>query len=208
MLEALGIEFKDGKLWNTSYSHQEPKPENMYVGSVELGQRYYCSLLKRKGPHGPAYRCYTFFIGGKPRYKECLSGIMLRGMSGEEHTEEKQAVAVPFIALPTSMTLTLRKPDIAALNPPAENADPIHLLHKEGDIFLGIIPEHWYPGLFGYCRKVFTDPAFVEASRQHDVGLKTATARVLKSMPELTLRRWREVSADLKKALGKGICSQ
>jgi hypothetical protein len=179
ILEALAIQSKnDGGTENVMYSHTTPQAGYMYRGDVHVASRYYHSLLIRRHESDEAknaFRSIMFYVGTGAQ-PGCLSGLMLRGVSGRGDFGN-QAAGFPFLALRTKGNHDFRKPDLL------ESASMIYRLHNTGHIIVGDIYEEGSTEIFGYCKALF------DSIRQLQRGVFLGTDLVIHTIPHATIRQ-------------------
>jgi hypothetical protein len=209
ILEAMEIERHNGRLRHLLVSHNRPEQRFLYTGEAEVEPRYYFVLLSRpheEFKHARAHRCITFYTD-HPRYAPCLSGIMLRGVSGGHG---KYAAAIPFVALRMPPAQSLHKMQQVTISNAAAQADALRRVHPDSNLLIGEVREHWYKAVFDICHAIFSDEKFLRgtnnsakpvrgAAPQNEVLgtpgdpiLKTVIDDVLKDIALLKQGRWVE----------------
>jgi hypothetical protein len=191
VLEPLQITVEEGEVTNFMYSHNNaPDKKYLYKGSGHFSSRYYSSLLVREHEvwqDQGAFRCITIYSGPRT-HPDRLSGLMLRGVSGEVGGD--QAVAVPFIALKTSEESDLTAPDFVR-----GGRDGIYRVHRDGYVMVGVIDKKNSKDLFEWCDSVFA--ALKELRRgfryDNDIVLHTVAPSDLISVDQLASARWEKM---------------
>ena len=78
------------------YSSTQPQKKYIYSGSMNINTKYLFSMLSREYEDNKEYDAFRSIVLYIYDPKECLSGIMLRGVTGRTG---KRAVGIPFVAI-------------------------------------------------------------------------------------------------------------
>jgi hypothetical protein len=99
VLEVMSIDALSGNLDETlfMYSHTQPSRDYLYSGSIEMNYKYCFGLMKRPHEHIDDIYSIRSIVLYSASNKECLSGILLRGVTGQHGA--KMAIAAPFVAI-------------------------------------------------------------------------------------------------------------
>ncbi len=196
VLEAMEIERYAGGLRTLFFSHNLPDAGHMYEGHAEASTRYYFSLVSRRHeqlPQERSYRCISFHMGDG-QYDICLSGVMLRGMSGA--STKKEAVGLPFFAIRLPDAESLRQAQPERLNAANKRADPLYRLNGGGHILVGTVEQTWYPDLFDFCGGVFDNERVADAVKnRHGLVIYTVQQHDLKRNGDLCAERWQGLAS-------------
>jgi len=200
VLEALRIEQHGDKLVNVGYSHNFESDRSMYHGEVELGERYYMSLMKRPGKDSPALRSITFYVGDD-RYPPCISGLMLRGMTGGDGYE-KHGVALPFLAIKTEGMRPFDTVDMVPLPRPRAHSSPLHRVHNDDNIIIGRITAKSYPVAFNWITEIVNSESIARPARPHRLTLHTIPSDMLRER-EIDASSWQTIAESLASTNGQ-----
>ena len=190
ILEAYELGVRNNKIFNRMYSHSNgPQPKYLYEGEGHAGGRYYSSLLIR--PHEVlegqgAFRCLTLFTGSTA-LDDCLSGLMLRGVSGNRGG--RQAVALPLIALRIPNGASLSEPDFVSFGRPGP-----HRVHRDGYLMLGDIGSRpRYKALYDWCNSIMQSMRSLKDGviSGNDIVLHTVTPSDLSEIEGLDFKSWK-----------------
>jgi hypothetical protein len=131
------------------YSHTQPQERYRYRGYMTVNNKYCYGICTREHENYddlPTPRCIVMHVTDP---EPCLSGIMLRGVSGL--TTGKVAIGVPFLAMKTpynATTLTTRAPKRVRTN----------LFEIEPALLVGRASrgDRYSPKMFEFCDAVFS----------------------------------------------------
>lgn len=189
ILEPFEISSEYGTLFNYMFSHNAPNAERIYKGEINIADRYYFSLLKRFEPDNhahTAFRSISFYVGSG-FLERCLSGLMLRGVTGHG-PGGTQAVAVPFVALRVPEDGSIRNPSLVELR---EN-EGLYRLSENSSLLLGEINAHPFEELFRTCESIFSSIKQSGLTNEnHPVVLRTIIPASLRHIGELNYNVWR-----------------
>ncbi len=173
ILEPMAIEVNEqrGSASLRMYSHNFRMREYVYTGELYASFRYGFSLIRRRHEDNPdrfALRCLNLHIGTHREAEgyvshPCLSGIMLRGVTGT--TGPIRTVGTPFIALRAPPP----HPDFA-LAEFSSVIGELRRLHTNSSILIGEVRPP--TTLFQFCSRVFS-----ELHRDFSKGLVLHTLR-------------------------------
>ena len=194
VLEPMSIEIDNARPTNMFYSHNHLGREYLYKGKSNTAERYYFSLMTRQHEHVKSmesYRCVAFNIG-EGMWESCLSGLMLRGVTGEGAA--KRAVAVPFLALRSGEKDSLVEPNWLLLDA-APGADRVYRLAPKSHVLIGEIRARWYPKLFAICDSIFKQIGDLKAGLfpTNRMVLNTLAPSNLRDIAELNFKDWARV---------------
>jgi hypothetical protein len=148
VLEALSINiYADGpNEAMVMYSHTQPKREYLYAGSISINNKYCFGSLSRQHEDFESLRTPRSVVMYISEPEACVSGIMLRGVSG--NTTIRTAIAVPFIAIrsPYDMNI-LRTANVTKLRR--------DLYQLERGLIVGEISNTERNAAFQFCDAIF-----------------------------------------------------
>jgi hypothetical protein len=178
VLEAMSIEVDETTRRATlrMYSHTQASSEFMYSGALYISHRYGFSLIQRKHDLNPdrlALRSLVLYVESKkvgPRFaaSPCLSGIMLRSVSGQGGAGVARAIGAPFVAIKAPDTRNFAEPDFIT------RPDALLELHTGRDLLIGEVANSNV--LFSFCNRVFSQ-------------IKFQSGLIIQTVPPKTLRK-------------------
>jgi hypothetical protein len=173
ILEPMAIEVNEpqGSASLRMYSHNFRMREYVYTGDLYASFRYGFSLIRRRHEDNPgrfAIRCLNLHIGTHREAEgyvshPCLSGLMLRGVTGS--TGPIRTICTPFIALkapPPDRDFTTAE-FISMIG-------ELRRLHTNSSIIIGEVRPP--TTLFQFCSRIFS-----ELGRDFSTGLVLQTLR-------------------------------
>lgn len=86
------------------YSHTQPNSKFLYRGDIDINTQYLSGVLRREYENNAAYEAFRSIMMFVMSPRDCLSGVMLRGVTGKTG---KRAVAVPFVAIRSPHSSTI-----------------------------------------------------------------------------------------------------
>jgi hypothetical protein len=152
VLEPLSIAMNEsGEIENWMFSRNYPELKYIYHGTAVSAYVNYFSLLTRRHDKDPAensFRCIALYIGegADPR---CLSGLMLRGVSGRSG-ETLQPAGVPFIALASGEEIDLEEPVFVQAR-----KGNLYKLRGGSHVVVGDVSTETEPAMFAFCERIF-----------------------------------------------------
>ena len=127
------------------YSHTQPKKEYLYSGAVSVNNKYCFGMLSRKHEDHESLRTPRSIVIDISAPQACISGIMLRGVTGRSG---QAAIAVPFVAIRSPCDVgTLQSQEIERLD---------RGLNKIQDgLLIGEIGQSDQNEIFEFCDQLF-----------------------------------------------------
>jgi hypothetical protein len=195
ILEAMEIEIKETRAVTFFVSNDHPSQKYLYEGNAFPAVRYYFSLMSRTHESHDQRRAFRSiaFYSGEGRFEGCLSGILVKGMSGVNSGRE--LAGLPFVAIPIAGTKSLREIDKVALAQPDPLAEKLHLLYEDGSIIIGEVREKWYGDLFRYCRRIFDEPKIKNAISRRALAIHTVSPGSFKETDVVDRSEWASLVA-------------
>jgi hypothetical protein len=184
----MGITDNTSTHYIAMYSHNRPERRYMYRGPLLLADRYGHSLLSRLEDNNSkaAYRCIMFYIGDNS-LEYCVSGLMLRGVSGQNFGGT-QAVCVPFVAIHVSNDDILDSPQFTEIR-----RRTLYSLHPNASVLIGHVRNERGGPLFTLCDSIFSHLKRIKNGlfyQNNSIILRTVAPDELIQIDELEPEIW------------------
>ena len=195
VLEALEIAIADGQCTIRTFSHTGSRLEYLYEGEGHFANRYCSAIMHRqheKHAGGVAFRCIMLYLGALADPKR-ISGVILRGVSGEAGSD--QPLGVPFIAL--------RIPDSPPLNEAdftQGREDDFLRVHRNGSIVVGLamtmapdVEQSNTEAIYRWCHAIYQQLRNIEhcIKCSNDIVIHSIAPSELNRIRSLDHKVWR-----------------
>lgn len=197
IFEGMEIRIDGGLVRAYYYSGDHTRPELLYSGTATPAERYFFTLVVRPHevhPERRALRSLAFYVA-EDFDRSCLTGLMIRGMSGTN--SDKGLASLPFVAIALENEAPLRDNKNVPIKKPKPGANEMVVSKHGGHLVLGDAHKNAYPTLFAFGDAIFNEPAIRGSIMRGGLKLRTIAPSVLKDAVGVDREAWEKVVADL-----------